>query len=137
MAKLSDVPIVTALVLFYQQLGTALFIAVGQAVLLNKLLHAIQVIDPSITMGQIINAGATGLKNLVSGEESLTRLLSAYAKSLDSVFIVATVVAGLSVLFACGVEWKSMKGGEIGAPEDKDEEKQRESLDQGRPIGQT
>ena len=110
----------------------------GQAVLLNKLLHAIQVIDPSITMGQILNAGATGLKNLVSGDElKLTRLLSAYAKSLDSVFIVATVIAGLAVLFACGIEWKSMKGGEIGAPEDKDGEKQRESLDQGRPIGQT
>lgn len=85
-----------------------MFIAIGQAVFLNKLLPAMHDIDPSITKEDIIRAGATGLKHLVTGSE-LAATLVAYAKSLDAVFVISLVMGILSVPVALGVEWKSVK----------------------------
>ena len=68
-----------------------------------------EAIDPSLTAQQIIMAGATGLKALVS-KEQLPAVLVAYAKSLNATFHVAVAMSGLAVLSACFVEWKSIKG---------------------------
>lgn len=111
-SELRDIPIATALTLFYQQLGGALILAVAQAVLLDKLLPAMQKINPTITKTDIIDAGATGLKNLVSGPQ-LAATLVAYAKSLDSIFIISLVMGFLAVISALGVEWKNIKGKKI------------------------
>ena len=109
---LRDIPVATALTLFYQQLGSAMFLAIAQTVFLNKLLPAMQDINPLITKDDIIRAGATGLKNLVTGSE-LAATLIAYAKSIDAVFVVGLVMGVLSVLFALGVEWKSVKAQKV------------------------
>jgi hypothetical protein len=110
--RLRDVPIATALVMFFQQLGGALFIAVGQSVFQNKLFPQMQAIDPSLTSIQIISAGATGLKTLVPVDR-LNDVLVAYAKSLNATFEVAIAMAALGAVMACFVEWKSIKGKKI------------------------
>jgi len=69
-------------------------------------------ISPDLTKSEIINAGATGLKLLVSGDQ-LRQTLIAYARGVDGTFIMATVMAGLSVFVACGVEWKSVKSQKV------------------------
>ena len=110
--RLRDVPIATALVMFFQQLGGALFIAVGQSVFQNKLIPQMQQVDPSLSALDITMAGATGLKSLVPVSE-LPAVLVAYAKSLNATFQVAIAMAGLAAVMACGVEWVSVKGKKI------------------------
>jgi hypothetical protein len=110
--RLHDVPIATALIVFFQQLGGALFISVGQSVFQNKLFPQMQAIDPSLTAEEIIKAGATGLKALVS-KDQLPDVLVAYAKSLSATFLVAVAMSALAVVMACFVEWKSIKGKKI------------------------
>jgi hypothetical protein len=97
---------------FFQQLGGALFISVGQSVFQNKLYPQMQAIDPSLTAEEIIKAGATGLKALVS-EGQLPGVLAAYAKSLNATFHVAVAMSALAVVMACFVEWKNIKGKKI------------------------
>lgn len=75
-----------------------------------------QDIDPLITKTDIIRAGATGLKNLVTGSE-LAATLVAYAKSLDAVFVMALVMGVLAVLLALPVEWKSIKAEKVKSVE--------------------
>jgi hypothetical protein len=113
---LRDIPVATSLTLFYQQLGGAMFLAIAQTVFLNKLLPAMQEIDPLVTKDDIIRAGATGLKKLVTQSELLATLI-AYAKSLDAVFVMALVMGVLSILFALGVEWKSVKAQKVKTEE--------------------
>lgn len=108
-----DVPVATAVVMFFQQLGGALFIAIGQAVFQNRLIPQMQAIDPSLTPIQITMAGATGLKALVSSDK-LPLVLAAYANSLDGTFEVAIAMAGLATVMACFVEFKSVKGKKMG-----------------------
>jgi hypothetical protein len=60
--SLRDVPVATALTMFFMQAGSAVFLAVGQAVLLNNLLPQMQAINPALTTTDLIDAGAIGLK---------------------------------------------------------------------------
>jgi sugar phosphate permease len=99
--------------MFFQQLGGALFIAIGQAVFQNRLIPQMQAIDPSLTPIQITMAGATGLKSLVSSDQ-LPLVLAAYANSLDGTFEVAIAMAGMATVMACFVEFKSVKGKKMG-----------------------
>ena len=89
-----------------------MFLAIAQAVFLNKLLPAMQAINPSITKENIIEAGAIGLKGLVSGDE-LAATLVAYAKSLDKMFLLPVAMGVLATLFTLGMEWRSVKGQKI------------------------
>jgi len=110
-SRTRDVPIATALVMFFQQLGGALFIAIGQAVFQNRLIPAMQKLDPSLTGTDIVMAGATGLKALVP--DQLPAVLTAYAKALDGTFEVAIAMAGGAFIMACFIEFKSIKGKKI------------------------
>ena len=105
---LRDIPVATSMTLFFNQFGSAIFLFIAQSILLNILLPRMRDIDPTLTESQIITAGATGLKSLVSGDK-LRQTLIAYAKGVDATFIMSTVMAGLAILLACGVEWKSVK----------------------------
>jgi len=105
---IGDIPVATALTLFSQQLGGTILLAGAQAVLLNILLPTMQAINPSITKDNIVAAGATGLKSLVSGSDLATTLI-AYAKGLDRAFLIPLVGGALAMLFAFGVEWRNIK----------------------------
>jgi sugar phosphate permease len=104
----SDIPVANATYLVLRQLGPVIFVAVSQAVFLNKLLPAMQAINPNLTKAEIVQAGATGLKMLV-GESDLPRVLVGYVKGFDAVFILASILAGISSVVALGVEWNSIK----------------------------
>jgi hypothetical protein len=114
--RLKDVPVATSVALFFQILGASLLVAVSQAVLLAKLLPTLQSINPNLTREQVLEAGALGLKKLVT-QDQLPAVLSAYAKSVDLVFLVSTGMAVLGTLSACPIEWKSVKNNKAKAPE--------------------
>lgn len=69
----------------------------------------IQAVDPSITSDVIIQAGATGLTQLVSTPEELPGFLAAYANSFSSAVILIITAGAISVLLALGVEWRNIK----------------------------
>lgn len=106
--SLRDIPIATSTSVLFQQLGPVLFIAVSQSVILNQLLPQMQAIDPDLTAIDIIRAGVTGLKTLVS-EAQLPIVLVSYANSLDLVFKVTAGLSMIAFIMALGVEWKNIK----------------------------
>ncbi|KAF2441142.1 MFS general substrate transporter [Karstenula rhodostoma CBS 690.94] len=107
-----DVPIGTAIMMFSQTLGGALFISVGQNVFTNQLVKHLQVAVPGLNPSIVLAVGATELKNQVE-EKFLGGVLFAYNKALTETFYVSVATAVMSILGAAFVEWKSMKGKEI------------------------
>lgn len=112
-----DIPVGTAAVMFFQTLGGALFIAVGQSVFQNGLIEGIGKYTTGVSPIAIVGAGATEMRKVL-GElgklDQLDGIIKAYMSGLrDSyrVSLALMIVAFVSSLF---LEWKSVKkaGGE-------------------------
>ncbi|KAF2757044.1 MFS general substrate transporter [Pseudovirgaria hyperparasitica] len=112
---LEDVPIGTAIVMFTQILGGALFIAVAQNVFNNQLVKNLLTIVPDVNPADVISAGATGLKDNAVLAPYLDGVLVAYNDALTQTFYVPVAMACLSVVGAAVIQWKSMKGKPMGA----------------------
>jgi hypothetical protein len=108
----ADIAIGTAIIMFSQTLGGALFISVGQNVFTNQLIKNLASVVPDLNSAIVRNSGATELKNVIS-PDFLSGVLVAYNQTLTQVFYVSVATAALSIVGAAVVEWRSMKGKEI------------------------
>ncbi|KAF2725401.1 MFS transporter [Polychaeton citri CBS 116435] len=107
-----DIPVGTAIVMFSQTLGGALFISVAQNVFTNQLISGLRRVVPQMDPLQIIGAGATNIKKMVPAE-SLGGVLEVYNDALVSTFYLATALGAASIVGALLIEWKSVKGKKI------------------------
>ncbi|EMD91142.1 hypothetical protein COCHEDRAFT_1156477 [Bipolaris maydis C5] len=107
-----DVPIGTATMMFFQTLGGALFISVGQNVFTNQLIKNLASIVPDLDAGIVLRTGATELKHAID-PDFLSGVLSAYNQTLTQTFYVSVACGAVSIFGAAFVEWKSMKGKQI------------------------
>ncbi|KAG5981239.1 hypothetical protein E4U55_003150 [Claviceps digitariae] len=108
-----DVAIGTAIIIFAQTLGGALFICVAQNVFQNKLVSNIAAariagLDPA----QVVSVGATEVQTLIA-KEYLPVVLEAYNGAVTNTFYVSAAMAALSVVGAALVPWNSVKGKKI------------------------
>lgn len=98
---LSDVPTGTALMYFLQVLGGSVFVSVGQNVFANKLQLVAKV--PGLNPEVGLQTGATSLQQSIS-PKLLPLVISAYNDAIMRAFLVATIMACLTIVGSCGVE---------------------------------
>lgn len=108
----ADVPIGTAIVMFTQTLGGALFISVAQNVFTNKLLSNLAEVVPDLDSAIVLATGATELKNVIP-HQYLSGVLTAYNAAINNTFYVSVAMSVLSIVGALALEWKSVKGKKI------------------------
>ena len=108
----NDIPIGTAIMMFSQTLGGALFISVGQNVFTNQLIQNLKSAVPDLNPGIVLAVGATELKSQIEAR-FIGGVLAAYNTALTQTFYVSVAAASMSIFGAAFVEWKSMKGKEI------------------------
>ncbi|KIX00332.1 uncharacterized protein Z518_10471 [Rhinocladiella mackenziei CBS 650.93] len=111
---LKDVPTGTALVMFMQTFGGALFVSVAQNIFNNRLATEIVKEAPSIDPAIILHVGATSLQDQIP-PQILPAVQVAYNKALTNTWYIAVAMACLTVFGAIFVEWKSVKGMKPGA----------------------
>jgi len=87
----------------------ALFTSIAEAIFTNKLVDGITQQIPSLNPTAVLNAGATGLRNLVS-PEVLPLLLEIYNEAVRQVFLMIAIIGPIAVVCACFIEWRSVKG---------------------------
>jgi len=110
---ISDVPTGTAVVVFMQTLGGALFVSIAQNVFTNKLVAYVGEYAPAFGDPLAILAiGATSVKKLPPGE-ILDGVIQAYNDSLTKTFVVFTALSGVAIIGAVFTEWKSVKGKKV------------------------
>ncbi|KAF7340067.1 Major facilitator superfamily transporter [Mycena venus] len=107
--ELKDVPVGTSINMFLQTLGGALFISVGQNVFQNKLISGLVSRVPGVSPETVFSAGATNLKNAIDSKY-LPAVLEVYNDALVVAFQVGIAMAGISIVGALAMEWKSVKG---------------------------
>ncbi|KAI9861360.1 MAG: hypothetical protein M1813_005257 [Trichoglossum hirsutum] len=124
---LEDVPIGTACVMFFQTLGGALFISIGQTVFQNGLVRGTHDFVPNMDPQLLLNAGATQIRNVLERVRMLDQLpgaIEAYMVGLVDAYRVTIACTVVGFAAACLFEWKSVKDGEAKrlGQEDKGEE---------------
>ncbi|KAI0018864.1 major facilitator superfamily domain-containing protein [Xylariomycetidae sp. FL0641] len=103
-----------AFLVFAQSLGPAVTLALCQLIFTESLRAQIPQQAPTTDAAAIIQAGATGFRELVSTED-LPGVLRAYANSVDRVFYLVAAVAAAEVLAIWALGWQDMrKKEEIG-----------------------
>lgn len=108
-----DIPIGSAAVMFFQNLGGALFISVGQSVFQNGITNYMQSHVKDIEPSVIISAGATALRQVLSQMGKLNELpavIEAYMAGLVNAYRVSLALTCLAFIATLFVEWKSVKG---------------------------
>ncbi|KHN94876.1 MFS transporter [Metarhizium album ARSEF 1941] len=109
----ADVAIGTAIIIFSQTLGGALFICVAQNVFQNKLVSNVagahvQGLDPA----RVVSVGATQIQSMIP-KELLPVVLEAYNGAVTNTFYVSAAMAALSLVGAACVPWNSVKAKKI------------------------
>jgi hypothetical protein len=97
-----------SLVVFTQMFGGTLFLAFAQTIFSRGLSTGLAKYAPTVNVRTVVEAGATGIKNVVKPEE-VTGVLKAYNLAINHDFYLA---AGSAVaFFACswGMGWHSIK----------------------------
>ncbi|KAN0102744.1 MFS multidrug transporter [Hyaloscypha variabilis] len=98
----------TALVVFTQFFGGAVFIAFAQTTFTNSLGPALKEFAPNVTAKFVIDTGATNLRNVVPAGV-LEGVLMAYSKALTNTFYLAVGGTGLAFLSSWGMGWVNVK----------------------------
>lgn len=95
-----------SLVIFTQTFGGSLFLTIADIIFEDALLTGLAKYAPTVDAAQVVNAGATAFRELVSSAQ-LPGILHAYAASVDQVFYLST---GASVAtFVCAWGMKNYK----------------------------
>jgi hypothetical protein len=111
--RAEDVSTGIAISFFAQQLGAAVFVSVGQAVLNNVLVARLAAAGvPGFASGDagvlVTESGATGLLDGVE-ERFVPAVVEAYNYACTRVFMVGTGLAGAAFVSALFMQWKSIK----------------------------
>ncbi|MCJ1299983.1 hypothetical protein MMC08_002777 [Hypocenomyce scalaris] len=104
----AQIPLAMSLVIFSQSFAGALFLSFSDTIFTNSLKTLIPIYAPSVSAQTIIDAGATGFQNEVSGA-NLAGVLIAYAKSIDRVFYLTAGMGVGCFVFAWGMGWKDIR----------------------------
>ena len=109
---ISDVPTGTAVLIFLQTIGGALFVSVAENVFENKLISGVAHYAPGLDPTIVLTVGATNIQSYLAEKapQYLSGVILAYNDALVKAFTVATAMAALSIIGSATIEWKSVKG---------------------------
>lgn len=97
-----------AVIIFAQNFGPAVFIAVAQTIFLNRLSENLKELVPGLSPGALDKIGLTDLKSLV-GNENLEKALGIFDRSLTQTWYLAVGLACATMVGSLGMEWRSVK----------------------------
>lgn len=108
----SDVPTATAVNMFSQTLGGAVFIAIAENLFSNNLATNLLHNVPPLIVAQVQKAGATGIRDVVPANW-LPGVLRAYSDAITECFYPGVGVASFAIVGAILVEWICIKGKKV------------------------
>jgi hypothetical protein len=107
-----DIPTGTAVMVFMQTLGAALFVSICQNIFTNKLVQYVQEFVPGLDPKVVLLTGATNIQEVIP-PQMLPGVVLAYNDALTKTFLVCAVLSAATIMGSAFVEWKSMKGKKV------------------------
>ena len=107
-ASPSEIPMVTAFLIFAQTFGCSLALGFSDTIFANTLQKELRNVLSSSTVDSIIAAGGVGFRNQVSASQ-LPTVISAYLLGIDRVFYLTAAFSAATFFVACGMGWKDIR----------------------------
>ncbi|KUJ19995.1 major facilitator superfamily transporter [Mollisia scopiformis] len=107
-----DLTTATSIVVFFQFLGGAIFLAIAENIFVSRLVSSLHEYTPSLDAQAVVNVGAEGLRKLLSDDGQLGQLagaLLAYDEAITRTFLLGAAGASVAFVASAGMEWKSFK----------------------------
>ncbi|KIM97836.1 hypothetical protein OIDMADRAFT_203035 [Oidiodendron maius Zn] len=114
--KPAEVPVAMSLIIFFQNIGASLFLSFAQTTFSSGLVHALPIFAPDVNVQAVINAGASGFRNVVT-QALLPGVLHAYSQAISHVFYLTTGAVLVAFIACWGMGWKSIKKPKVMQPE--------------------
>lgn len=106
--KPSDLSSTSAMILFFQTVGGAIWISAGQAGWANKMLKLIAEKVPDVSPGLVVATGASELRDVFTAEQ-LPGILDAYMEGIRVPIAIAIALACVSTVLAFAPRWEKIK----------------------------
>ncbi|EAW12196.1 MDR family MFS transporter [Aspergillus clavatus NRRL 1] len=106
---IADIPIGTAIVIFTENLTSAVMVSVAQNVFTNQLRANLVKFVPDADPRVILDGGATEIKHLVPSH-LYDSVIFAYNKALNQTFYVGVALSCFGILGVLAMKWVSVKG---------------------------
>jgi hypothetical protein len=116
----SMVSISMSLLTFTQTLGGAVMLTCGETIFTNSLRDTIPVYAKGVNPEEIVIAGATGLRAVITDPTQLAGVLIAYSKSIDRVFYLALGCSCACFVCAWGMGWNDIRKKSKTVPQEGD-----------------
>ncbi|KAI1296448.1 major facilitator superfamily domain-containing protein [Xylaria venustula] len=110
-----EIATATAFIVWCQYIGPTIFLTLYNVLFDTSLRSQLQLQAPNVDVEAIINAGATGFRNVVSSQD-LPKVLVAYSTSLDYVFYLGAAAGVVALAAALGMDWNDIRKKEGAAP---------------------
>ncbi|KAF2464151.1 MFS general substrate transporter [Lindgomyces ingoldianus] len=104
----SDVPIGVTFITLVQNLSASIFVAVGQSIFQNGLVHRLSSIAPETNSSKFLQTGARNLLSSLPPKDR-PRALEVFSDALVRTFYISLAVSCTTIFGALGVRWQSMK----------------------------
>lgn len=98
-----------SLLAFAQIFGGAVLLTLGDTVFTNSLRSYILTYAKGVNPQAVIDAGATGIRTLITNPTLLAEVLLAYSKSIDRVFYLMVGCSCACFIFGWGMGWKDIR----------------------------
>ena len=113
LSDLSDIPLVTASILFFQLASGAYAVSAAQSIFNNILVSKLPELAPGVSAAQVILAGSTGIPQTFA-KADVPGILLSYMAGLKAAWAMGIALAGTTLLVSFLPQWKSIKGSGAG-----------------------
>jgi MFS transporter, DHA2 family, glioxin efflux transporter len=105
----ADLSSATAMILFCQTVGGAVFVSAGQSALSNVIFKKLPIYAPSVNPAQVFAVGSTELKNVFSAQQ-LPEIQHAYMDGLHAAWAISIASGGVAAIVSLFGKWRNLKG---------------------------
>jgi hypothetical protein len=109
LAKNEDIATVTAIIMFFQTLGGAIWVSAAQAGFAGKLIKELVRLIPGINAPAVVGAGAIEYRTLFPANQ-IQRILQSYMAGVTDVFIIILAISAVATAISLLQPWTNIKG---------------------------
>ncbi|KAH7177126.1 major facilitator superfamily domain-containing protein [Dactylonectria macrodidyma] len=107
-SKELDLASETAILLFFQIVGSAFFVAAAQTSFLQTMLKEMREVAPQVSQSQLVQTGATEIRQ-VFDENIIPLVIRTYMEGLKDAFTLVIAATGVAFAVSLGTRWSRLK----------------------------